>query len=368
MKRPIECDRRRFLELIAGASLVGSAGRRFSWAASPARRAKFAYIGAEHEIHVYSIAIDQCFVRQQTIVSAHPVAMAISGGNLYVANGVSELGGLPRGSVEAYGIDTETGQLRLKNRAALSLSGTSPRELVVAPDGRSIVVAVHGGGAYNVLPVLEDGRLGRVSGIFKEVGSGPHACQAAAHPSAVAFDRRERLLTADLGTDMLSVFSLSNGQLTVMNRYVLSAGSGPGSLVLHPDGMRFYVAHALSGTVSSFGYNATEGRILGQSHSVAASSAGEMATLAIHPSGKVLYSSHGDSTQAWRIETDGYLQRLIRVEGVGANRLHITADGNGLLALCRDAVLEMKMDGDGRLLPAPVKVAMVSGPRSIAVL
>ena len=118
------------------------------------------------------------FIKQQTMASAHPVAMAISDGNLYVANGVSEYGSLPRGSVEAYAIDAATGRLEFKNRVPLSLSGILPRDLAVAPDGRSVVVAMHGGGAYNVVSVLEDGRLGRVSGILKETGSGPHALQA----------------------------------------------------------------------------------------------------------------------------------------------------------------------------------------------
>jgi len=109
------------------------------------------------------------------------------------------------------------------------------------------VVAVHGGGAYNVLPIQADGRLGRVSGILKEVGSGPHASQAAAHPSAVIFDRFGRLLTADQGTDKLSVISLSNGEPMVADRCKVIAGSGPSSIVLDHNGKRLFVAHALNG-------------------------------------------------------------------------------------------------------------------------
>lgn len=367
MKRQFEWDRRRFLQLAAGAWLLGSAGNRLGWAASPARKVKFAYIGGEHAIHVYSIATNGCFVMQQKFASAHPVAMAIGGGNLYVANGVFEFGGLPRASVEAYGIDPVAGQLKFKNRAALSLSGTFPRDLAVTPDGRSIAVAVHGGGAYNVLPILEDGRLGSVSGIFKEVGSGPHASQAAAHPSALTFDRKGRLLTADQGADKLSVFSLCKGELKVTNRFGLASGSGPASLALHPDGNRLYVAHALDGSVSSFDYDQNEGRILSRLHTVVASGAGEIATLAIHPLGEVLYSSHGDSTQAWKLDADGSLRRLTRAGAAQANRLHITADGSSLLALSRNAIVSMKIDGAGRLLSGPFKVADVSGPMSIAV-
>ena len=371
MKQPIGLDRRRFVQMVGGTSLLGAVGGRFGWAASlgaPTRTAKLAYIGAERGIHVYSIAADERFIKQQAIASAHPVAMAISGGNLYVANGVSEYGSLPRGSVQAYAIDGATGHLALKNRVPLSLSGILPRDLAIAPDGRSVVVAVHGGGAYNVLSVDEDGRLGRVSGILKETGSGPHTLQACAHPAAVMFDRVGRVLTADQGSDKLSVLSLSHGELTVAGRCEVTAGSGPSSMVLDPNGKRLYVAHALNGSVSSFGYDATVGRILDRKQTVWASVAGERAALAMHPSGETLYSSHGDGIQAWKIAANGSLATLPGAEGVQAHRLHVTADGKSLLALSSDAVLRMKIDSATRVLAAPVNVASLSKPVSIAIL
>ncbi len=364
-------DRRRFVQMMGSTALLVDVGSRFGWTASlgaPTRKAKFAYIGGEHGIHVYSIAADGAFIKQQTIASAHPVAMAISDGNLYVANGISEYGSLPRGSVEAYVIDAATGRLELINRAPLSLSGISPRDLAIAPDGRSVVIAVHGGGAYNVLSVHEDGRLGRVSGILKETGSGPHALQAAAHPSAVIFDRVGRVLTADQGSDKLSVLSLSNGELTVAGRCEVTAGSGPSSMVLDPDGKRLYVAHALNGSVSSFGYDAAVGRILDRKQTVWASVAGEMAALAMHPSGGMLFSSHGDGIEAWKIAANGSLEALPGVGGVQANTLRVTADGKGLLALSGEAVLRMKIDAATRRIAAPVKVASLSKPVSIAIL
>jgi 6-phosphogluconolactonase (cycloisomerase 2 family) len=230
------------------------------------------------------------------------------------------------------------------------------------------VVAVHGGGAYNVLSVHEDGRMGRVSWILKETGSGPHALQPCAHPSAVMFDRVGRVLTADQGSDKLSVLSLCNGELTVAGRCEVTAGSGPSSMVLDPNGQRLYVAHALNGSVSSFGYDATVGRILDRKQTVWTSVAGEMAALAMHPSGEMLYSSHGDGMQAWKIAANGSLEALPGVEGVQVNVLHVTTDGKSLLALSSDAVLRMKIDAATHVLAAPVKVASLSKPASIAIL
>jgi 6-phosphogluconolactonase len=357
----IELDRRRFLQIAGSASLLSAVGGRFGWAST----ARFVYIGTEHAIHVYSVSADERLVERQTMVSALPVAMAIRGGRLYVANGVSQYGNLPRGSVEAYAIDQTTGRLEWMNRVPLSLSGTAPRDLAVAPDGRSVVVAIHGGGAYNVLSLDEDGRLGRVSGILKEVGSGPHPLQTA-HPSAVMFDREGRVLTTDQGSDRLNVLALSDGELKVSSRCEVTAGSGPSCLVLNPEGRRVYVAHALDGSVSSFTYDANGG--LRCKETVSASAMGEVAALTMHPSGEVLYSSHGDGVQTWKVNADGGLKALGRVEGVPASKLHAMPDGRSLLALSGDAVLRMKIDRVTRIVGDSVTVALLAKPLSVAIV
>ncbi len=370
MKKPIRLDRRRFVQMVGGTLLPGAIGSRFGWASvgAPTRRAKFAYIGAEHAIHVYSIAADGIFTKRQTIASAHPVAMAIRNGNLYVTNRLFEYGNLPRGSAEAFAIDRSAGLLEFKNRVPLSLSGILPQDLALAPDGRTLVVAVHGGGAFNVLSVGEDGLLGRVSGILKETGSGPHAQQTRAHPSALVFDRMGRVLTADQGSDRLSVLSIHEGRLAVVRRNEVTAGSGPSSLVLAPNGKRLFVAHSLNGSVSSFGYDSILGKILKCEQTVWTVRARGTAALAMHPSGESLYSSHGNELQSWKIAENGSLTSLPGPDNVQATKLHVTADGESLLALTSDAVLRMKIDLSTRVLSTPVRVASVSQPTSIAIL
>ncbi len=363
MKQPIELDRRRFLQLAGSASVMSVAGSRLGWAAVAPTTARFAYIGTEHAIHVYSVSPQQRWVLQQTIASALPVAMAIRNDHLYVANGVSQHGNLPRGSVEAYTINAATGQLAWKNRVPLSLSATSPADLAVAPDGRSIVVAVHGGGAYNLLSLEEDGSLGRVTGILKEIGAGPHPLQDAAHPSAVTFDREGRVLTADQGMDKLSVLTLSDDGLKVAGRCQTTAGSGPGCVVLHPDGRRVYVGHAFNGALSSYRFDAA-GSL--EHEQTVTEIMGAVAALAIHPDGEMLFSSHGDALRAWRIQANG-LEPLPALKGIHATKLHVTADGGTLLALSSDAVLSMEIRAATWSLAGPVKVAALSEPISIAI-
>ena len=364
MKQPIKISRRHFVQLAGSASLLSAAGSRFGWAKTQAGGPRFAYVGTEHAIHQYSISQSGRFVLRQTIASARPVAMAISGGYLYVANGVSQHGNLPRGSVEAYTINATTGQLVLNSRVPLSLSATSPTELAVAPNGRSIVVAAHGGGAYNLLLLEEDGSLGRVTGILKEVGAGPHPLQDAAHPSAVKFDRWGRVLTADQGNDKLSVLALSDSGLGVAGRCQVTPGSGPGCLSLHPEGRRVYVGHAFNAAVSSYSYDAAG--ILEHKQTVEIPVKGAVAALAIHPDGEILFSSHGDGLVVWKIQANG-LEPLPALEGVHATKLHVTADGSTLLVLSNDAILSLKIGAATRLLATPVKVASLPGPISIAI-
>jgi 6-phosphogluconolactonase len=368
MAKMAALDRRRFLQLAGSTSLLTVSGTRLGWAA-PQPAARFAYVGTESAIHVYSLSAVHSLSAVpglrplQTIAAAHPTAMVVANQMLYVANGISRLDNLPRGSVEAYTLDRRTGQLTLIQRVPLSLSGTEPRALAMAPDGRSLVVAIHGGGAYNILSIEDDGRLGGVTGIVKEFGAGPHSLQASAHPSAVVFDRRGKVLTADLGADRLSVFTLADGSMTAMCRTELKAGSGPSCIALRPDGKRVYVAHALDGSLSSFRYQ-SDGT-LNHMETIPASWEGTSTTIAMHPCGTVLYSSHGRGLQTWKIGADESLRSLQAIRDISARALHVTADGGTLFALTPKAVLRMKVDPATLIPSEPKQYETLSNPASI---
>jgi hypothetical protein len=92
-----------------------------------------------------------------------------------------------------------------------------------------------------------------------------------------------------------------------------------------------------------------------------------VAALAIHPSGEMLFSAHGDALLAWKLQANGGLAPLQGLEKVHATKLHVTADGGTLLALSSDAVLSMKINAAAGSLTAPVKVASLSRPISIAI-
>jgi 6-phosphogluconolactonase (cycloisomerase 2 family) len=294
---------------------------------------------------------------------------------LYAVNEVNEYEGLPTGTVEAYAIDASDGSLKLVNRQRLSLSATAPRHAAVSPDGRALVVAVHGGGSYNVLPLGKDGSVGAVSGILKETGSGPHDEQRSAHPQMVVFDRAGRVVSADLGTDRLSVLRLDAVGLSISGRYGAQAGDGPRQIAIHPDGRLLFVANELDASVACYGYDAEEGRIVGRLGQVA--TAGDENTcgvvMAVDPAGEFLYTSHrrgSGGVSAWRIARGtGGLQRLQAVDEDGP-RLHemtMTADGMCLLGLSREHGGVFGWCVANGQISRGVQLASLAAPTSMAV-
>ncbi len=144
------------------------------------------------------------------MASANPSFFALDSfrNRLFVVNDIDEYEGLPMGSVESYAVAPSAGRLQLIGRQPLSLSAIGPKHLAIAPDGRHIVVAIYGGGAYNVLPVQLDGKIGNVAQVLKEIGNGPYPkIQATAHPYSVAFHPSGKIVIAtDFGAERIVLF------------------------------------------------------------------------------------------------------------------------------------------------------------------
>lgn len=348
----------------------------------------FAYVGSwEHGIQVFNVERNG-WKLSQTIASDKPSCLALHPSRkfIYAVNEIDEYQGLPTGTVEAYSIDARDGRLTLLNRQPLSLSATAPRHLAVSPDGSKLIVAVHGGGSYNVLPVRADGSLQRVSGILKEVGAGPvEVRQHASHPQMVLFDTtQQRLLSADLGSDSLNVFTLAEGRLNVAHRHATEPGSGPRLISLHPSGRILYVMNELNASISCFAYDTTSGRILDRLHHQLLHTAPPLkaalaTTMAMHPSGNFLYTSCSRSSAsrsassriaAWSIdsatgkldliqESDRWIQSSsVESMVLAQNALFILSQTEG--------IFRVDLDPANGLLGNADQVAEVSAPKSMA--
>ncbi len=371
-------SRRAFVQMMGFAPVAARAG----WARAMTCSSRVAYVGTmpgtraglegPHEIRVYDVAGERWRLKQ-VVASAAPAWLTAHFNRrfLYVVNEVSQHEGLPTGTVETYALDSD-GKLRFMHRRALSLSATAPRHLTLSPDGRNAIVAVHGGGAYNLIPIGKDGRLGRVTGIVKETGCDD--CpehRHGAHPQMAVFDATgRRVLAVDKGNDRLTVLELEDGGLAVRERYALNAGSGPQQIILHPAGRWLYVA-SLEGAVCGYAYDPARGRILGRVERV---ETGAQVTMALDPSGGFLYTADDEiGIRCWKV--DGVSGNLAaartRCESPGAIRaMTIESGGTALIALsdAHQGVVKAPIDpGSGRL-GQPVLVASAPGLRSIAIL
>ena len=385
MKQRTTLNRRNFVQLMGTASL-GVVGARASWLAAETSPARFAYAGYAtsegHGIQVFSVKGAR-WTPTQTVASVSPAFLALDPTQrfLYAVNDKDTHEGLPMGTIEAYAIDAHDGGLTLLNRQPLSLSGVRPRHLAVSPDGRNVVVAIDGGGAYNVLPIAEDGRLGRVSGILKETGSGPNTeHQDAAHPQMVMFDTTgQHVLSADMGSDRLNVFTLGVDGIVVRDSSTTDAGSGPRQIAMHPEGHLLFVANELNGSLSCYGYDAVNGKILERRQHVSMSQKNVSrqqgaGSLLMHPSGRFLYTLGGeraDSITAWGVDsTTGSMRRIHSQEGLhSVHGMTMVADGSAVLALDKDrnSISRLAIDSSNGRLGAAVKVASVTAPLSLTV-
>jgi 6-phosphogluconolactonase len=334
----------------------------------PSPSPSFAYVASgDGAVHVFLVQGER-WTNIQRVSSPAPACVLLSPSQqtLYVANEVEAHEGLPRGTVDAFRIDPLDGRLTFSSRIPLSLSATRPRHMALSPDGKVLAVAAYGGGIYNVFPVAEDGSLGQPPSIFKDAGSGVDPqLQGAAHPHSLVFDSTgRRLLASDFGSDRLSVFAVKDGALQRLAQRPTGRGSGPGATVLHPGGSLVYTWHELESTLACYRYDATSGTMgeLIQRLGFPSPSAG---TVAMHPSGHMLYTSQG----VWQI--DGGSGRLTRTEQVLASATQISAapDGGSIYILegSTGSIYRQPADRVTGGLHSKTKVAWVSEPKSIAV-
>ncbi len=375
--RSLRWTRREFVRGAAG--MVALQQLHQSPAEVPLQRSAFAYVASgEGSLHVFSLR-DEVWSRIQRVPSRAPACILLSPAQrtLYVANEVEVHEGLPRGTVEAFNIDPRDGRLTLLGRQPLSLSATCPRHMALSPDGRLLAVAAYGGGLYNLFPIAEDGSVGHPSSIYKEAGCGRHAqLQASAHPHTLVFDANGRhLLSSDFGSDRLSVFAVEDVRLRRTMQPFAGEGSGPGACALHPAGTTFYAWHELENTLACYRYDGSSG-ILGeriQRLSFPGSAGGAHSTkaLALHPSGRMLYTTQATRNQlsAWRIDAEsGRLSHTQHVLLGETTRITVAPDGKNLFVLdgVRGSICRVNADPFTGDLGGKAKVAVVQEPRSMA--
>ena len=339
--------------------------------------ARFAYIassgGGEDGIHAYAVRGAR-WEKLQVVQSKRPVSLVAASNRrfLYAVNEIDSYEGLPTGTVESFAIEAD-GRLRFVNRSPLALSATMPSHAAVSPDGKSLVVAVRGGGAYNILPVADDGSVGRVSGILKEVGVERGASSRRAQPAMVTIDRQGRVISVDEGTSRLNVLSLQENTVIAHSRVELGEGCGATYVAVHPNGNQLYVLQG--DTIACHSYDAVAGRVGEPTWHLPVCGATEYGAIAVHPSGRFLYASQkGGGIATWRLTAHGDVATH-KIENQaalmdGLHGLEIDPDGRSLIGISRSygLIQGAEIDSDtGKLLSAQT-LARLDSPSGLLML
>lgn len=286
---------------------------------------------------------------------------------LFAVNEVEELDGKPTGGVSAFSIDPATGALTLLNQRPSM--GKGPCNLIVDRAGRNVLVANYGSGTVAVLPVGADGRLGEATSVVQHTGSSVNPQrQKGPHAHCITLDPANRFAFAcDLGIDKILAyhFDTNAGTLTPHETAAVPAkpGAGPRHLVFRPDGRFAYVVNELHSTVTAYTYDAQTGTMK-ELQTISTLPAGfegrnSGAEVAVHPSGRWLYSSNRghDSVAIFSIDqARGTLTYVDTQSTGGRTPRHFAIDPSGeRLVMANqqsDTLQATKIDqATGRLTP-----------------
>lgn len=364
--------RREFVRGAAGVVALPHLPQAVAAAPSP----QFAYVASgQGSLDVFSLRGER-WKSTQRVPSRAPACILLSAAQrtLYVANEVDVHEGLPRGTVEAFHIEPFDGRLTLLGRTPLSLSATHPRHMALSPDGKLLAVAAYGGAIYNLFPIAEDGSLGQACSIFKQAGCGPHAqSQASAHPHTLLFDASGRhLLSSDFGSDRLSVFAVEGGRLQRRSQRSSGEGSGPGACALPPASSVFYAWHELESTLACYRYDGAFGT-MGDVIQRLTLPMASLHALALHPTGRMLYTTQGNPNElrAWHVGAkDGRLTRaqVLLLGEATPTQIAAAPDGESLFILdgLKGSIYKVTADRVTGELHCKAEVAVVNEPKSIA--
>jgi len=269
---------------------------------------------------------------------------------------------------------------------------------VVRQNGKYLLVANYSSGRLPYFPILADGRLGEHTALVKDQGAtGPNKeRQEAPHAHwIVPSEGNAFVYVADLGLDRVMTYKFDtvkdpsgharpkSGTTFVQNALELSPGTGPRHAAISKarNFRRFlYVLGELDSTITVLG-TTKEGIFGGPIQKIPMlpkgfSGRNDAAEIALHPSGKFLYTSNrGEDTIAiFSIDpAKGTLTFVTRVPTGGKEPRHFAIDpsGNYLLAenQLSDTIVVFKIDlatggltstGQVVEVPSPVDLTFVA--------
>ncbi|HKV26130.1 MAG TPA: lactonase family protein [Candidatus Acidoferrum sp.] len=276
-----------------------------------------------------------------SFLAIHP-----NGQYLYAVNEIGNFNGETSGALSSFAIDAKSGTLKFLNQ--VPTRGAGPCYVSLDKTGSYVLVANYDSGSIASFPVRSDGSLGTASGFVQHSGSGPDKSrQEGPHAHWIGTSPDNRFaLAVDLGLDQVIVygFDSSSGVFTpLLSGFAkVNPGSGPRHLAFSSSAKFAYVVSEMASTVTVFSYHPKDGSFSAPLQVLSTLPAGysgpkEAAEIAIHPSGKFLYTSNRghDSIAVFAIDKKkGTLRLLGHVLTGGKTPRHFAIDptGNFLLA------------------------------------
>ncbi|WP_294387106.1 lactonase family protein [Prosthecobacter sp.] len=252
--------------------------------------------------------------------------------HLYSGNETERIGDNESGTVSAFAIDPQSGQLKLLN--SVSSEGKGPAHLSVHPSGKFVLVANYFGGTVAVIPILPDGSLGPASDVKKDEGTLGPTKAAHAPPGSFAISGHDQahahmieadpsgkfVLHSDLGLDQIYLwkFDEQTGKLTANTPATVSLppGDGPRHFAFHPKGTWLYSLQEEGSTVVLFDYNNANGQLAARQtlSSLPPGFAGSnfCSEIMVSPDGRFVYAGNRlhDSIAIFSVGEDGTLTFL----------------------------------------------------------
>jgi 6-phosphogluconolactonase (cycloisomerase 2 family) len=220
---------------------------------------------------------------QEMGTSPSCLALNAAGTRLYSANETDQVSPIiqdqpKQGSVSAFTIDRTTGRLRLLN--TVPSGGAGPTYVSLHPSQKFLLVANYFGGSVAVLPILNDGELGKATEVRQDAGPIGPTRAASAAPGSFAFSGHDTphahmiqadpagrfVLHVDLGLDRIFVsqFDPKAGKLIPgpFPEVALPPGDGPRHFHFHPNGRWFYSIQEEGSTIVLFDYDSQNGKLV----------------------------------------------------------------------------------------------------------
>jgi 6-phosphogluconolactonase len=253
---------------------------------------------------------------------------------------VEENSGADGGRVRSFQL-TETGFSAINS---VSSMGNGPCYLSLDPSEKFLVVGNYSQGNFSVIPVSGDGHLEPAIQVIQHEGSSAHPRrQQQPHVHSTVFHPKDgRLLVADLGTDEVVVYNVTNDpkkpvQVTPHFRLKVAPGAGPRHMVFNEAADLLYLVHEITAEIGVYHYE--DGVLRHQeTHSLLREGfEGKVgaAEVRLSPEGKHLYvSNRGDANEliVFGVSSAGLTHvQTVASEGEAPRNFNLTPDGAYLI-------------------------------------